>query len=68
MIRKAVRGDGMGYEYWMAEKLAKKFQTRNPYELLDCIGAKTRYCYDYDPDGLRGFSTILNRVMFAVID
>ena len=58
----------MGYEYWMAEELAKKFQTRNPYELLDCIGAKIRYCYDYEPDGLKGFSTILNRVMFAVIN
>lgn len=58
----------MGYIYTVAESAVKKYQTRNPYELLDAIGAKTRYCYEYEPDGLKGFSTILNRVMFAVIN
>jgi len=58
----------MVYIYGAAEKAAKKYQTRDPYKLLDAIGAKTRYCYEYEPDGLKGFSTILNRVMFAVIN
>jgi len=58
----------MLYIYAEAERAAKKYQTRDPYKLLDAIGAKTRYCYDYEPDGLKGFSTILNRVMFAVIN
>jgi Zn-dependent peptidase ImmA (M78 family) len=58
----------MGYEYAEAEKAVKLFQTRDPYELLDCIRAKLRYCYEYEPDGLKGFSTILNRVMFAVVN
>ena len=58
----------MGSIYAVAEQVVKKFYTRDPYELLDAIGAKTRYCYDYEPDGLKGFSTILNRVMFAVIN
>ena len=58
----------MVHIYGAAERAAKKYQTRNPYKLLDAIGAKTRYCYDYEPDGLKGFSTILNRVMFAVIN
>lgn len=58
----------MGYIYEEAERAAKKYQTRNPYKLLDAIGAKTHYCNDYEPDGLKGFSTILNRVMFAVIN
>jgi Zn-dependent peptidase ImmA (M78 family) len=58
----------MVYIYDAAERAARKYQTRNPYELLDAIGAKTRYCYEYEPDGLKGFSTILNRVMFAIIN
>ena len=58
----------MVYIYGAAENAAKKYQTRDPYKLLDAIGAKTRYCYEYEPDGLKGFSTILNRVMFAVIN
>ena len=58
----------MGYIYAEAESAVKKYQTRNPYELLDAIGAKVRHCYEYEPDGLKGFSTILNRVMFAVIN
>jgi hypothetical protein len=45
----------MVYIYGAAERAAKKYQTRNPYELLDAIGAKTRYCYEYEPDGLKGF-------------
>ena len=58
----------MGYEYSAAERAAKLYQTRDPFKLLNAIGANTRYCYDYEPDGLKGFSTILNRVMFAVIN
>ena len=58
----------MKNEYRVAEELAKKYQTRNPYELLGCIGAIVRYNHDFEPDGLKGYSTILNRVMFAVIN
>jgi Zn-dependent peptidase ImmA (M78 family) len=68
VIQNTVRGDDVGNIYRAAENAARKFQTRNPYELLDAIGAKTHYCYDYEPEGLKGFSTILNRVMFAVIN
>jgi Zn-dependent peptidase ImmA (M78 family) len=58
----------MGYIYAEADYAAKKYQTRDPYELLDAIGAETHYSYEYDADGLKGFSTIMNRVMFAVIN
>ena len=58
----------MGYEYMVAERLARKYRTRDPYELLDCIGAILEINHDYDPDGLKGFSTILRRTMFAVIN
>jgi len=58
----------MGYEYERAEQAARKYNTRNPYKLLDEIGAVTRFDYSYEPSGLKGFSAILNRVMFAVIN
>ena len=50
------------------ERFAQKYQTRDPYKLLDAIGAVTHFDHSYDPNGLKGFSTILNRVMFAVIN
>ena len=58
----------MGLIFLEAERAVRRFNTRNPYELLDAIGANVRFCYEYEPDGLKGFSTILNRVMFAVIN
>ena len=58
----------MGRIFMEAEQAAKKFHTRNPYELLDAIGAKLSVSYEYDADGLKGFSTILNRTMYAVIN
>ena len=58
----------MGYEFEAAERAAKKHQTRDPYKLLEAIGANIRYCYEFEPDGLKGYSTILNRTMFAVIN
>ena len=67
-MTQVVRGDEMMYEYWLAETLVEKYQTRNPYELLECIGAKVRYFYDDNSSSLKGFSTIQNRVMFAAIN
>ena len=58
----------MVYTYGAAESAVRRFQTRDPYKLLDAIGANTRYCYDFEPDGLKGYSTILNRVLFAIIN
>jgi Zn-dependent peptidase ImmA (M78 family) len=58
----------VGFIYEAAETAAKKHDTRDPYKLLDAIGAKTKIVYQYEPDGLKGFSTIMNRVMFAVIN
>lgn len=54
--------------YNEADGYARRFKTRNPYELLDAIGAITVFSDEYEPDGLKGFSTILGRVMFAVIN
>ena len=58
----------MNYIYAAAENTAKKFATRNPFELLKSIGATVRFSYGYDPGGLKGFSTIQNKIMFVVIN
>jgi Zn-dependent peptidase ImmA (M78 family) len=54
--------------YSLAEHYAKKLNSRNPYELLDFIGANTKLSYEFDPKGLKGFAVIMNKAMFAVIN
>ena len=58
----------MGYIFNEAETIAAKYQTRDPYKLLDSIGAIVKVEYDFDPDGLKGFAAIIKRVMFCVIN
>ena len=58
----------MYYIYQAAERAAEHFQTRDPFRLLKGIGATIRYSYAFEADGLKGFSTIIGRVMFAVIN
>jgi len=64
----AVRGDGLANEYEAAMQAVKKYDTRDPFELLNAIGANVRYFNDFEAEGLKGYSTILNRMMFAVIN
>ena len=58
----------MSYLYTEAEKAAKKCGTRDPYDLIDVIGAKLRVSYDFDPEGLKGYATILNRSKFILVN
>ena len=58
----------MGFIYSEVERILKKYETRDPYKLLDEIGAVTIFSYEYSRDGLKGYSTILNRTMYAVIN
>jgi len=58
----------MGFVYSETERILRKYRTRNPYELLDAIGAVTQFSYEYERDGLKGYSTIMNRTMYAVIN
>ena len=51
-----------------AERIVEKYGTRNPYELLDAIGAVTVLSDAYSSDGLKGYSAILNRIMYAVVN
>jgi len=54
--------------YSEVENTIKKYGTRDPYELLDAIGADTIMSYAYRRDGLKGYSTIMHRRMYAVIN
>lgn len=47
---------------------SKRVWNPHPYELLDAIGAHLELSYDYELDGLKGFSAIFNRVMYAVVN
>ena len=58
----------MSFIYSETERIIKKYGTRNPYELLDAIGAITRISLQYPRDGLKGYCTILNRCSYAVIN
>ena len=51
-----------------AARVVKKYATRDPFELLDSLGVFTLVSWEYSPDGLKGFSTISNRVKYAVIN
>jgi Zn-dependent peptidase ImmA (M78 family) len=56
------------YIFSEVERIVRKYRTRNPFELLGAIGAVTHFSYAYNRDGLKGYSTIVNRVMYAVIN
>jgi len=54
--------------YSEVEHALDRYQTRDPLELLGSIGAITRISYDFAPEGLKGFATIQNGTMYAVIN
>ncbi|MCL2852268.1 MAG: ImmA/IrrE family metallo-endopeptidase [Defluviitaleaceae bacterium] len=58
----------MEYTFSEAEKAIIKCGSRDPYELLDSIGAVVKFSYEFMPGGLKGFSTILNHTMYAVVN
>ena len=58
----------MNTKYREVEHLVHKYDTRNPYELLDAIGAVTRLTYDFDEDSLKGFATIMNGISYCVVN
>ena len=54
--------------YNEAERLYKKYGTRNPYALLDNINAVVNISYEFKSDGLKGFCTIQNRIKYVTIN
>ena len=58
----------MSFIYSKTEEIIKKYNTRDPFELLDAIGAITKISYEYSATGLKGYCAIMNRTMYAVIN
>ena len=58
----------MGGIYQQAEKMAQQHGTRNPYELLNAMGATLWLAYEFDPDGLKGFAAIMNGALYACVN
>jgi len=58
----------MGFIYSEVERILEKYKTRDPYELLDAMGAVTVISHKYAREGLKGYSIIMNRIMYAVIN
>ena len=56
------------YIYREVSRICAKYRTRDPFELLDNMGAVTYYSNEYERDGLKGYSTVMNRVKYAVIN
>jgi len=54
--------------YAAVEQTIYLHRTREPLELLGSIGAIARLSYEFEPDGLKGFATIQNGTMYAVIN
>ena len=57
-----------GNIYSVAEKTAKKYHTRNPFELLDVLKVQTVLSNSYSRNGLKGYCTIMNRIPYVVIN
>ena len=58
----------MDYIYHKAEEFVRRFHTRNPYELLDGIGAKLYLFDDINPGELKGYATIIKRKKIAAVN
>lgn len=58
----------MDFVFLEVERVLQKYATRDPYELLNAIGAVTKISYEYAREGLKGYCTILNRIPYAVIN
>ena len=56
------------YIYDEVGRVVRKYRTRDPFELLDCLNAELRIAYHYGKHGLKGFSTVANRLKFVVIN
>ncbi|MDR1705930.1 MAG: ImmA/IrrE family metallo-endopeptidase [Clostridiales bacterium] len=58
----------MDFIYSQVERILDKHGSRDPFVLLKGLGAVLVYSNEYGRGGLMGYSTILNRIMYAVIN
>ena len=51
-----------------AERLRKKYNTCDPFELLDAANVVVDFTREFPKNGLKGFCTIINRTRYVVIN
>jgi Zn-dependent peptidase ImmA (M78 family) len=56
------------YIFDETRRILQKYQTRNPFELLRCMGVKLIMSDEYTRHGLKGFSTVQKRTKYVVIN
>ena len=56
------------YIFAEVERIHKKYETRDPFELLDDMGAITIISREFGRNGLKGYSTVARRFKYAVIN
>lgn len=55
--------------YEEAERIVKKYGTRDPFELIECIPSMELWVTDKFPEnGLKGFATIQNKTKYIVVN
>ena len=54
--------------YEDAERLAKRYGTRDPFELLDAMNVVVKFTDKFPKDGLKGFCTFMNKTKYVVIN
>jgi len=51
-----------------AQRCRERYQTSDPYELLEAMGVVLVHSDAYPRDGLRGYCTVMNRTKYVVIN
>lgn len=51
-----------------AERMVRKFGTRDPFELMDGMKVNVLFSQNYSEKGLKGYCTVLNRIKYCVIN
>ena len=54
--------------YEDAERLALRYDTRDPFELLDSMHVVLEFSYSFEKTGLKGFCTVMNKTRYVVIN
>ena len=54
--------------FYETERIVAKYGTRDPFKLLDAMGAVVVFTQEYGRGGLKGYSTIMNRTKYAYIN
>ena len=56
------------YIFDETQRVLAMYKTRNPFELLENMGAEVVFTNEYGKNGLKGYSMVLRRIKYAVIN